>query len=67
MKNITFQKLNNIKAENIILSNDLPITLTGTATFEQPLAVQKVNVLNNRIKHVVLDDIVILQGDYNGN
>lgn len=65
VENISFNKLNSIHAEDIILTSNSPFKLSESTTFEQPLTVQKVNVskINNNFS---LDDIVIVQGHYDG-
>lgn len=63
--NVNFKKLNSIQAEDIILTSNLPIKLSESLTFLQPLRVEKAKVLkiNNNVS---LDDMVTVQRHYDG-
>lgn len=67
MENISFDNLNGIEAEEIILTSDLSNNLSGEITFKQPLEVKKLNILNNQFNDAIeLEDLVTIDGRFTG-
>lgn len=66
INNLSFDKLNGIEAENIVLSANLPLNISGNVTFEQPLEVNKIVLLDEKINEkILLGDIVPINKNFN--
>lgn len=67
VEELDFKEMNGIKADDFILMLNSTVKLSGDITFLQTPTVQSLTILDEKINDaIVLDDIVKIEGHYNG-